>query len=105
MSEAPARRLRVVVCRGVYCNLSRRAERVIASAEAEIAALPGEDGCRIRLEQANCLSMCALAPNAVLYSSSGERVVLNTYASGDLVLEAMRAAHARLCAASDHSQP
>jgi (2Fe-2S) ferredoxin len=48
----PVRRKRIVLCRGQYCNLDRRADQYPKS---------------IKLEIATCLSMCGAGPNLVIY--------------------------------------
>jgi (2Fe-2S) ferredoxin len=68
MSAQPARRCRVVLCRGQYCNLSRRADRLLVPLEARVAALNDTLGeRRVRVETANCLSMCGAGPNLIVY--------------------------------------
>ena len=67
MDETPKRQ-RVVLCMGQYCNMNRRAKPLYKQLEAEINeingdAFPGP----IKLEMANCLSMCGAGPNLMLY--------------------------------------
>lgn len=68
MSEPPPNRRRIVLCMGEYCNLGRRADRLWRLLEPAVAELNGDarPPC-IKLERANCLSMCAAGPNLVLY--------------------------------------
>lgn len=62
----PAQRL--TLCRGQYCNMDKRADKLIARLEPIVAALNGDSSPpRIRLTTANCLSMCGAGPNAILY--------------------------------------
>jgi len=62
------RKVRVVVCRGQYCNMSRRADAILKILEPQIDALNGDAYPRpIKLEIANCLSMCGAGPNVVIY--------------------------------------
>jgi (2Fe-2S) ferredoxin len=68
MSEQPLKKVRVVVCRGQYCNMSRRADAILNALEPQIDALNGDAYPRpVKLEIANCLSMCAAGPNVVVY--------------------------------------
>jgi (2Fe-2S) ferredoxin len=67
MSEIPKRQ-RVVLCMGQYCNMNRRAKPLYALLDTEINeingdAFPGP----VKLEIANCLSMCGAGPNLMLY--------------------------------------
>ncbi|MBL8148183.1 MAG: (2Fe-2S) ferredoxin domain-containing protein [Anaerolineae bacterium] len=66
-SSAPQKR-RVVLCMGEYCNLGRRADKLWRMLEPAIAELNGDarPPC-LKLERANCLSLCALGPNLVIY--------------------------------------
>lgn len=73
MADTPLKRRRVVVCRGQYCNDSRRADhnlRVLQPLLDELNA--GVYPPPIKLETANCLSMCGAGPNIVLYLPDGE---------------------------------
>ena len=64
----PARR--IVLCRGEFCNMGRRADtlhkRLSAAVDEANASHPGEPPC-IGLRTANCLSMCGKGPNLVVY--------------------------------------
>lgn len=61
-------RLRIVLCRGPYCNLGRRADRLCQRLEAALDEINGDQYPRpVKLETANCLSMCGAGPNLVLY--------------------------------------
>jgi (2Fe-2S) ferredoxin len=68
MSATPPKKRRVVLCMGEYCNLNRRASKLLRILEPAIAQLNGdtEPPC-FKLERANCLSMCAIGPNLVIY--------------------------------------
>lgn len=68
MTDAPPKKRRVVLCMGEYCNLSRRADKLLRILEPAIADLNGDawPPC-IKLERASCLSMCAIGPNLVIY--------------------------------------
>lgn len=61
-------RRRVVLCRGEYCNLGRRADKIYQKLQPLIDELNGDTypPC-IRLETASCLSMCGQGPNIVVY--------------------------------------
>jgi (2Fe-2S) ferredoxin len=64
----PAKRF--VICRGQYCNMDKRADKLIARLEPILDELNGDSyPPRIRLDTANCLSMCGAGPNAILYPS------------------------------------
>jgi (2Fe-2S) ferredoxin len=66
-------RKRIVVCRGQYCNLHRDADRVLKALEPLVEALNGDAYPKpIKLEIANCLSMCGSGPNLVIYPESDE---------------------------------
>lgn len=71
MSEAPKparQKQRVIVCTGEYCNLGRRGEKIYRALEPVVAELNGGAAppC-IKLERANCLSLCGDGPNLVFY--------------------------------------
>ena len=67
MSE-PIKRQRVVLCMGQYCNMNRRAKPLYTLLEAEISAINGDEfPGPVKLEVANCLSMCGAGPNLMLY--------------------------------------
>jgi (2Fe-2S) ferredoxin len=75
LSEVTPRKVRVVVCRGQYCNMSRRADAILKVLEPQIDALNGDAYPRpVKLEIANCLSMCGAGPNIVIYPTP---IVLN----------------------------
>ena len=61
-------RKRIVVCRGVYCNESRRADKNLAQLQPLVDALnAGEYPPPIKIETATCLSMCGAGPNLIIY--------------------------------------
>lgn len=61
-------RKRIVVCRGVYCNESRRADKNLACLQPLVDALnAGEYPPPIKIETATCLSMCGAGPNLIIY--------------------------------------
>lgn len=65
MSDMPKR---VVLCRGQYCNMDRRADKLYALLDPMIQVLNSETyPPRIRLTTANCLSMCGAGPNCIIY--------------------------------------
>src|SRR3954452_157213 len=67
-NQSPPRRHRVVLCRGEYCNLGRRSDKLYPTLKAlmdEINADPSLPS--VKLETANCLSMCGRGPNLVIY--------------------------------------
>lgn len=68
MTDTPKPVHRIVVCRGEYCNMSRRADTLLKRLrEAVDDANSGSDIPRASLRTANCLSMCAVGPNMVIY--------------------------------------
>lgn len=69
MSEqAPVRRTRIVLCRGQYCNMGRRADTLYKRLETLVDELNGDQYPKpFKLEIANCLSMCGAGPNLIIY--------------------------------------
>ncbi len=69
MSDAPSpKRKRVVVCRGQYCNMGRRADKLLKRLEPLLDEVNGDQYPKpVKLEIANCLSMCGAGPNIVIY--------------------------------------
>ncbi len=69
MSDHPnPRRKRVVVCRGQYCNMGRRADKLLKQLGVLVDAINGDQYPKpVKLEIANCLSMCGAGPNIVIY--------------------------------------
>ena len=66
---------RVVVCRGQYCNMGRRADKLLKRLEVLVDEINGDQYSKtVKLEIANCLSMCGAGPNIVIYP---EGVVCN----------------------------
>ncbi len=67
--EVPTiRRKRIVVCRGQYCNMDGRADRLLKRLESLVDDINGDQYPRpVKLEIANCLSMCGAGPNIVIY--------------------------------------
>lgn len=67
MSESP-KRIRIVLCMGQYCNMDRRAARLLKELETLVAQALSEDPQSvIRIETASCLSMCGAGPNCMIY--------------------------------------
>ncbi len=61
-------RRRVVLCMGQYCNMNRRAKPLHKLLETEIIEINGDEfPGPVKLEIANCLSMCGAGPNLMLY--------------------------------------
>jgi (2Fe-2S) ferredoxin len=59
---------RIVLCRGQFCNMDRRADKLYAALEPLLEALNGEAyPPLVRLTTANCLSMCGAGPNCIIY--------------------------------------
>lgn len=69
MSGAPSpKRTRVVVCRGQFCNMGRRADKLLKRLEVVVDELNGDHYPKpVKLEIATCLSMCGAGPNMVIY--------------------------------------
>lgn len=63
-----SRRKRIVVCRGQYCNMDRRADKLLKKLEMLVDEINGDQYPKpVKLEIANCLSMCGAGPNLVIY--------------------------------------
>lgn len=63
-----SRRKRIVVCRGQYCNMDRRADKLLKRLEMLVDEINGDQYPKpVKLEIANCLSMCGAGPNLVIY--------------------------------------
>ena len=92
MSDAPSpKRKRVVVCRGQYCNMGRRADKLLKVLEPLLDEVNGDQYPKpVKLEIANCLSMCGAGPNIVIYP---EGVVCNGV--DETMLEAIVNAHVK----------
>ena len=69
MGDAPSpKRKRVVVCRGQFCNMGRRADKLLKVLEPLLDEINGDQYPKpVKLEIANCLSMCGAGPNIVIY--------------------------------------
>lgn len=67
MTEQKSRH-RIVLCRGQYCNMDRRADKLHKQLEALLAEVNGDAyPPPIKLTTANCLSMCGAGPNCIIY--------------------------------------
>ena len=68
MTGGVPRRHRVVLCMGQFCNAGGRVKLLYRQLEAEVVAINGDafPG-PVKLEVANCLSMCGAGPNLILY--------------------------------------
>lgn len=63
----PKPQKRLVLCRGQFCNIDRRADKLYRTISPLIDALNGEGyPPRVRLVTANCLSMCGAGPNCII---------------------------------------
>lgn len=70
MSDTPSPRPRIVMCRGQYCNISRRADLLYEYLQVLVDDAVGDQRPRpIKLETANCLDHCGAAPVIVVYPS------------------------------------
>lgn len=66
--RAISRRKRVVLCRGQYCNMGRRADKLYQRLEVLVDEINGDQYPKpVKLEIANCLSMCGAGPNLMIY--------------------------------------
>lgn len=66
--EPPARKKRVVLCCGQYCNMDGRADRLYKRLSALVDEINGDVYPRpIKLEIASCLSLCGAGPNLIIY--------------------------------------
>lgn len=62
------RRQRVVLCRGQYCNMGRRADKLYHRLQTLVDGINGDSYPKpVKLEIANCLSMCGAGPNLMIY--------------------------------------
>ncbi|MCU0499945.1 MAG: (2Fe-2S) ferredoxin domain-containing protein [Anaerolineae bacterium] len=60
-------RVRIVVCRGIYCNEGRRADHLLKALGPLLEAhQTGTDLPQVKVETANCLSMCGAGPNLII---------------------------------------
>ena len=58
---------RLVLCRGQFCNLDRRADKLYRAIDPVIRELNGDTyPPPIRLVTANCLDMCQQGPNCIV---------------------------------------
>lgn len=66
--EETIKRQRVVLCRGQYCNLDRRADKLYNQLQTLLTEINGDSyPPRVKIEIANCLSMCGAGPNLIIY--------------------------------------
>lgn len=64
----PPGRKRIVLCRGQYCNMSRRADVLYKKLETLVDEIDGDSYPKpVKLETANCLDMCGAGPNLIIY--------------------------------------
>lgn len=58
---------RLILCRGQFCNLDRRADKLYQEIAPIIVAINGDVyPPKIQLATANCLSMCGAGPNGIM---------------------------------------
>lgn len=89
---SPRKKTRIVLCIGVYCNLDRRADRLYRRLAPQIDALNGDSWSPcLKLERANCLSLCAVGPNLIIYLADGTALTFNQL--DEAGLDALIAAH------------
>jgi (2Fe-2S) ferredoxin len=89
--DATVRKRRVVLCMGEYCNLGRRADKLWRILEPAVDELNGSvrPPC-LKLERANCLSMCAVGPNLVIYPEDAVYNKLDEAAVHKLIADELR---------------
>ncbi len=59
---------RLILCRGAFCNLDRRADKLCRAIEPLVNNMNGDSHPpKIQIATANCLSMCGAGPNAILH--------------------------------------
>ena len=66
LNDSPSPK-RLVLCRGQFCNMDRRADKLYRLIEPIVYEL--NDGAyppRFQLTTANCLDMCGAAPNCII---------------------------------------
>ena len=66
-SDAGKPRHRIVVCRGEYCNIGRRGDKLFARLSAAVDEANAADPLCASARQVNCLDMCAVGPNLIVY--------------------------------------
>jgi len=91
LMNTPPRRHRVVLCRGEYCNLGRRSDKLYPTLKQlvdEINADPSLVPCK--LETANCLSLCGRGPNLIVYPEDAEFNALNDATLNTAVRDCLR---------------
>lgn len=67
-SSSNPQRKRIVLCRGQYCNLGRRADALYRHLQPLLDEINGLDyPPRVKLEFASCLDMCGAGPNLIVY--------------------------------------
>jgi NADH:ubiquinone oxidoreductase subunit E len=80
-------RKRVVLCRGEFCNMGRRADKLYKRLEEALGEINRDSYPKpVKLEIANCLSMCGAGPNLVIYPA-GEIFNHLDAAALDVVIE------------------
>ncbi len=84
-SISPKRR--IVLCMGEFCNMDRRAAKLLPRLEAMLDELNQQNEGNpekpfLKLETARCLSMCGAGPNCVIYP---EDIVTNGLNEAKLV--------------------
>lgn len=58
----------LVLCRGLYCNMDRRADKLYRAIKPLIEDFNRDhEPLRIRLQTANCLNHCEHGPNCVIH--------------------------------------
>lgn len=86
------RRKRVVLCMGPFCNMSGRAKPLYRQLDEAVYEMTGGDLFTgpVKLEIANCLSMCGVGPNLMIYPEARAVNDLDT-AKLERIIERLRA--------------
>ncbi|MCB9451565.1 MAG: (2Fe-2S) ferredoxin domain-containing protein [Anaerolineaceae bacterium] len=93
MDHPKPARPRLVLCRGQYCNISSRSDHLYEYLQTLVEDAVGDQRPRpIKLEIANCLDHCGIAPVLILYPSSEIFGELTEDQLEDIVNKAMKAA-------------
>jgi len=80
MTQKPQKRL--VMCRGIYCNEGRRADKNFRTLQPYLDEINTDEyPPPIRVEIASCLSMCGAGPNLIIYP---EKVICNQVDEADI---------------------
>lgn len=83
---------RIVLCRGQFCNMSRRADKLYKRLETLLVEVNGDEyPPPVKVEIATCLDMCGAGPNMILYPDG-----IAFHHLDEAALEAIVAEHLKL---------